>query len=300
MKKSILLTFLATSLFANGDYLPLSKITEKQKLEYNFITLDNNIQAQEVNTKSTIQKDEIVPEKEIPQKISNDLNTNKIIKKDELILKDEVKIEPKKAILVENTNYVKEEELNLDEKETTTFTAQVAFSPITSEISGSGISLSDDSNTFIPQVEIGIDKHKIVAEYFQIKNSFSGTSFDSTIAKLGYRYAFDNLNIGGDVNYSKLELTLQGNDIYQEEVYPSFEMDFNQNIENIQLTYGAGLGRGDDIKYYLNYFINAGIKPYALSDASFVVGYKARTLKYDEENIKVDFKGPYIGVKSSF
>lgn len=300
MKKSILLTFLATSLFANGDYLPLSKITEKQKLEYNFITLDNNIQAQEVNTKSTIQKDEIVPSGEIPQKISTDLNTNKIIKKDELILKDEVKIETKKPILVENTNYVKEEELNLDEKETTTFTAQVAFSPITSEISGSGISLSDDSNAFIPQVEIGIDKHRIVAEYFQVKNNYVGISFDNTIAKLGYRYALDNLNIGGDVNYSKLELSLEGDDFYQEDFYPSFEMDYNQNIENIQLTYGVGVGAGDDIKYSLNYFINAGIKPYALSDASLVVGYKARTLKYDEDNIKLDFKGPYIGVKSSF
>jgi hypothetical protein len=162
-------------------------------------------------------------------------------------------------------------------------------------VSGSGLKLSNDTNGFVPEVELEINNHKIVAEYFKAENNFVGSDMETTIYKLGYRYKYLNANIGSDINYLELEGLTASTD---EEIYPSFEIDFNHKIDNIDLSYGFGIGKNNNIEYAYDYFFNAGIKPYALSDASLVAGYKNRTVK--EDDTKVEFKGPYIGVRSTF
>ena len=139
-----------------------------------------------------------------------------------------------------------------------------------------------------------------VVKYFTSEDEFSGVNtgvIDTKLQwfKLGYRYNIDDLSIGADMNY----VTLDVNETEDyNELYPSLELEFNHDIENIELSYGAGYGKNNNIDYSYDYFLSAGIKPYALSEASLVAGYKNRTIK--DSDTKLEFSGPFIGVNSTF
>ncbi len=316
MKKAILLGLVTSSFLFANDYLPLSKISKDKKLEYNFITLDNTIiQASEINTKSSITSDgyETVQEADIviPQKVEEKVQV-KVKKKiaQKVIVEPEIKqekIKPKKTELPKQSNLILKDEVKLNPEKTNVqlqrdlfFTAKITFSPVTADLSGFGTSLSDKSNVFIPEARIDINDHSFTAEYFTSKNEFSGintTTIETQIQwfKGGYRYNIDNLSIGADLNYAVLDVNSEED---YNELYPSLEIDMNHNIDNISLNYGAGFGKNNNIDYSYDYFLNVGIKPYALSEASLVAGYKNRTIK--DEDTKLEFSGPYLGVSSTF
>ena len=312
MKKAILFCILAIVLNASDDYIPLSKISDDKKLEYNFVTLDNTIiEAKDLDTKAITddgyssipvveeikyKAPEIKKTKENKQIINNEIKQKVLIEKIEpetikqnVILKDEINISNiKKEQILVNT---KDDETQSNSK--FKFSAQITYSPITTTISGSGISLSNKTNGFVPEIQLQKGNHKAVAEYFKVENDFLGANVETTIYKLGYRYVYENANVGVDANYAVFD-----DGTSDEEFYPSLEIDFSHNIDNIELSYGAGIGKNNNIDYAYDYFFNAGIKPYALSEASLVAGYKNRTIK--DNDSKLEFKGPYIGVKSSF
>lgn len=292
MKRILVLSLITSALLAQDEYLPLSKISDDKKMEYNFITLDKNIDAKNIEPKVIKEeKNEIVePLKEEKTQLEKIAEEAIVIEKKDLILKKEIKKENSPKNIVSNKDTINKSILNKQTQREVFFSAQITYSPISSKISASGISSSDDSNAFIPELELQINKHKIGAEYFKNENNYA----DISLIKLGYKYEYENTNIGADLNYLKVKTSLDS----QNEIYPSFEVDFNHNIENIKLSYGAGFGKNSDIDYAYDYFINAGIKPYVLSEASFIAGYKARGFKMNDT--KFDFKGPFIGVKSSF
>lgn len=297
MKKAVLLGLLTSSFLFSDDYLPLSELSKDKQYEYNFITLGNTvIDAKEVNTQSTPIPDGYKSVDKIVQEVPKEENTIiveevkktneiKLPKQNDLILKDEVKLTPNKEVELQRDVF---------------FSAQLTFSPITTDLSGSGMSLSSKSNTIIPEIKLDIKDSSIVAEYFTSEDKFSGVNTGVINTKLqwfklGYRYNIDDLSIGADMNY----VTLDVNETEDyNELYPSLELEFNHDIENIELSYGAGYGKNNNIDYSYDYFLSAGIKPYALSEASLVAGYKNRTIK--DSDTKLEFSGPFIGVNSTF
>lgn len=321
MKKTIFLLLISTGLFASSEgYVPFSDFSNNQKLEYNFEKVDKIESFKKVYKKVEKIKEIKVPEvtKRIVEKdITKDIDTiKKVIKEETPKIKIEKKELPKKEIVkpisvkkIQKTIITNTPKIDIKKstpkvslknkikksKEDLTLSLEVVYSPLSVSYSKASTNESNKSNSFEPKAELSYGKHKASAKYFKSENSFSTTNLETTWYKLGYKYNYKNANIGIDANH----LVVEQNSNEKKESFPSLEVDFKNSVENIDLSYGASLGKNDNVDSY-EYFVNVGIKPISTDNTSLLVGYKNRTVKIEESDEKLEFKGPFIGVNTSF
>lgn len=269
MVRGFLLLSIGATLYANSDYVPFSKFTQSEQIEYNFKKIEVN------NTKNIEITKPIVP------KVSEKVKTNDVVK-EKILHKNKNQVEKQKV--VQKTIY------NQD----ILYSARLTYSPLTADYSSSLGNTTDSSNSVEPSGSVSFNSHKIEANYFKSENEFSFNKAETTWYKLSYKYNYENVNIGIGANHVSIDRN--NNDI--KETFPSLEIDFKNSSGLMELQYGASLGKNKNIEYAYEYFINLNLKPYNDSNLALVLGYKNRTIEKDNE--KIEFATPLIGINTVF
>ena len=276
MKKVILLASVCVGLYASNDYVPFSEFSKNQKLKYNFVKVENIIEEKKVIQKPIIR----AYKKETQKMVIKQREIRKPILTDSVMTKTPKKV-PQKI---------------MGHEDNISFSAQLIYSPITSNYSNSTSSDSRTTNLVQPEITVKYNKHTVKADYFTNESEFTSNKIDTTWAKLGYRYNYEAVNIGIDANY--VDIDNNSNNI--EEIFPSLGIDVKNVTDSIDFNYGASAGTNNNIDYSYEYFFNVDIKSSVSDAASLVVGYKNKTIKLTEDEEKYEFKGPYIGINTHF
>lgn len=282
MIRGFLLLSIGASLFASSDYVPFSKFSKEKQVEYNFVKVEkkSNEKIQEVKK---IKKTQIRNYKK-----PNEAN---LIKKTQLrkpVIQDTIK--PK-------TNNIKSAQLEATKyKQNILYTAKLTYSPLNVEHSTTTTSSTNKSNSFEPSASINYGNHKLEGSYFKSESDASVADIDTTWYKLAYKYNYKNASAGIAANHLIIDKTVS----QKKETFPSLEIDFKNSSEYLALQYGASIGKNSNIDYAYEYFFNVDIKPSIDSSASVVVGYKNRTVQFENNDEKFEFTGPYLGINTKF
>lgn len=276
MIRGFLLLSIGASLYAGSEYVPFSKFSQTEQVEYNF-------------KKAEIKADEKIEQVKQIKKVSirnykKPTQTN-IIKKEEIRKPIAQKITKSKEV-VKKTKY----------KQDILYSARLTYSPLTAEHSTATTSDSNKSNSIEPSGSVSFGDHKVEASYFKSENDFNSSSIDTSWYKLAYKYNYENVNVGVAANH----LVIDKNSGEEKESFPSLEIDFKNNSEFIDFEYGASVGKNDNIDYSYEYFFNVNVKPSSHSDESLVVGYRNRTVQLEANDEKLEFTGPFIGINTKF
>lgn len=288
MIRSFLLLSIGAALYASSDYIPFSKFSQNEQIEYNF-------RKAEINNSERI--DEVRQIKKVPIRNYKKPTATNITRKIEI--RKPIKQESKKATEITESKVIekKQKEKTLKKtryKQDILYSARLSFSPLTADYSSSLGNTSDKSNSIEPSGSVSFGDHKIEANYFKSENDFSSTNVETTWYKLAYKHKYRNANIGMGINHLSIDSTLSD----EKEIFPSVEVDLKNTSELMDVEYGASVGKNDNIDYAYEYFINLNIKPKENSNQALVVGYKSRTIERNDE--KFEFNGPFIGINTKF
>lgn len=297
MKKLSLLTILSIALFANDDYIPLNNFTSEQKENYNFIKkkdIENDyvspkaseytpvneykkpVIVQENNQNEQILQKQNVAEKKIDKKIINDYQKENILKdnknKSTRVFGEDFSITPKVSYMNVRTNF-------------------------------EGTKL-DTSHEVVPEISFKYKNHTVKADYFN--SSAEGESplytfkkLDTKWTRLAYLYGYYNANLGLAYNYVRSKLP----NSKLSESFATLELHFENSVDNLVVNYGGFYGKNDHyIKNAYEYYLTLGYRPFSNDNLTLSLGYKNRALEVKENNetYKLDFKGPIVGISSTF
>jgi len=273
--------------------VPFSKFSKSDQIKYNFnkIEVDYSKKIEKVKQikkglvrnykEATIPK--IIKKTPLAQEVK-EFSESKIIQKEKID-------EKQKAVQI------------IRYKRDILYSARLTYSPLNTDYSDSLTSDTNKSNLIEPSGSVSFGNHKIEASYFKSDNDFfNNENIDTSWYKLGYKYNYENVNIGLSANH----ISFDGNLLDGYDTFPSFEIDFKNTSDYVDFEYGGSVGLGDQVNYSYEYFFNVNIKPSVNSDESFVIGYKNRTLelKVDADNNAIDhkleFTGPFIGINTVF
>lgn len=297
MKKTIFIAFFTSSLLVANDYLPLSKIEDDKKLEYNFITLDNKvIKTDEVNTKSTVSNKENKIVQEIP-------NTKKETIKKEIVLEKEVN-DYKKDNILQNRKI--NTSINSSDF---TITPKVTYSYMTTDNYVSGkVAVVDKKNVVMPELAVSYKKHTLKAETMSVKTYFNSViiggndlEMKNSWSKLSYLYKYQNVNLGLAYNLYKLKGNFIFNNVNyfvkDEQKFPSLELHVKNEEDKMEVNYGLSYGKNSDIDYAYQYYLNLGYKIFN-NNLVLTAGYQNKTIEIG--NIRFQHKGPAISLGGTF
>ncbi|WP_122892896.1 hypothetical protein [Arcobacter peruensis] len=294
MIRGFLLLSIGASLFASSDYVPFSKFSKEKQVEYNFIKIEKNSNEKipevkkikktqirnykKANEANLIKKSQI--RKQISQNTANIKNSEAIKEyKKENILNDNTKIT--------NNTFIKDIKI----------TPKLSYMHVSSSIEDED---TDKTHEIIPEISFTYKNHTLKADYFNVNrkllNSFN---YDTDWYRLIYLHKIENLNVGLGFNSLKLELSLLGISDKNSEKFPTFEFHMKNNRDRFLVEYGGFYGKNsDEIKSAYEYYLNLGYKIFNNDNLIFNLGYKNRTVDYD--NTKLEFKGPTVGISTSF
>lgn len=295
MKKIIIvISTLVLSLFSD-DYIPLSNLSDKQKEEYNFIN-KNSIEKIEEDSYKKVKDIKILNNqtKEEKQELSKPINKEfvKEYKKDN-ILKDERKIS--------QNNF----------SEDFSITPKLTYSFLKTDVFMTGkVSVVEERGTLIPELSIAYKNHILKAETMNSKAYFEGVlinngdfSTDSSWDKLSYLYKYQNVNMGlgynvytlkGNFIFNQYDLNFYGED---KEEFPSLDVHFKNEENNLQAEYGASYGKNNNIDYSYEYYLNLGYKLFK-DNLIMSAGYKNKTIEID--GVRFQYKGPILTLGGTF
>lgn len=290
MIRSFLLLSIGAALYASSDYIPFSKFSQNEQIEYNF-------KKAEINNSERI--DEVRQIKKVPIRNYKKPTATNITRKIEI--RKPIEQESKKATELTETKVIekKQKEKTLKKtryKQDILYSARLTYSPLTADYSSSITSDSNKSNSIEPSGSVSFGDHKIEASYFKSENDFSSTNVETTWYKLAYKHKYKNANIGVGANH----LVVDASANEKKETFPSLEIDFKNTSELMDFEYGASVGKNDNIDYAYEYFFNVNIKPSSSSDESLVIGYKNRTVQLEQNEEKLEFTGPFVGINTKF
>lgn len=286
MKKIIIVSSLVLSLFANDDYVPLSNLSNQQKEEYNFVN-KNSVVIDEIKQDNKV----IDEKKELIKPINKEFV--KEYKKDN-ILKDERKISQNSF------------------SEDFSITPKLTYSFLKTDISGTDtISAVDEKSTVLPEIALKYKNHIVKVDFMNTKAYFNnvllvGSDLETTTKwnKLFYFYNINNLNFG--LAYNKYDLDWKvvqyGIVLSNTEEFPSLELHMKNVDDRLQAEYGLSYGKNDNIDYVYEYYVNLGYKLLKNDSLILSVGYKDKTLDFDDEanGYKFQYKGPTLTLGGTF
>jgi hypothetical protein len=316
MKKIVILSFLALSLFASDEYIPVSELSHSKKQEYNFVNKTNINKAVEAenNTKVLQESDEVIEplenveikERKIEENIDNSISIEKIENK-----KEEKEILNKELVKeYKNDNILQDTKTNKSSIKDFTITPKFTYSYITIDGYYPGkVGLLDKKNVLIPEILIAYNNHMLKAETMSTKAYFKSVLIDggdldakTSSYKLSYLYKYQNANFGLAYNYYKTSWDFILYDYYYQfedkQIYPSLELHMKNEENRLQVEYGLSYGKNSDIDYAYEYYINLGYKIFNNDGLIASVGYKNKTI--DIDSLKFEYKGPTISLSGKF
>jgi hypothetical protein len=301
MKKIVTLFYLAISLFADGDYIPLSKLSDDKKIEYNFMD------AKKIPNKKIKKDEEFHPVKsiensEIKKEIVQE-KTEKIQENNTTLNKDFVKDYKKDNILQDEKKYSQNsfiKDFSITPKITDTF--------LTSDIHETEkVHPEDKENVFVPEISIKYKEHTLKAEVLNAKASYSnvllvGSDLETRVRwfKLYYLYNYENINLGLAYNNYKADFIVVDYDVNfrTKEEFPSLEFNGKNEENKFEVNYGASYGQNNYIDYAYEYYVNFGYKIFQNDALNINAGYRNRTIDYNDR--KYQYAGPTLSLSSTF
>lgn len=301
MKKIVILSYLAISLFADGDYIPLSKLSDDKKIEYNFMDAKKNPKEkikkeEEFHPVKSIENSEI--KKEIVQE-----KTEKIQENNTPVNKDFVKEYKKDNILQDEKKYSQNsfsKDFSITPKITDTF--------LTSDIHETEkVHPEDKENVFVPEISIRYKEHTIKAEILDSESRYSnvlvvGSDLVTKVKwfKLYYLYNYENINLGLAYNNYKADFIVVDYNVNYKtyEEFPTLEFSGKNEENQFEVNYGASYGQNNYIDYVYEYYVNLGYKIFRNDIFNINAGYRNRTIDYNER--KYQYSGPTLSLSSTF
>lgn len=287
MKKIIIvISTLVLSLFSD-DYIPLSNLSDKQKEEYNFIN-KNSIEKIEEDSYKKVKDIKILNNqtKEEKQELSKPINKEfvKEYKKDN-ILKDERKIS--------QNNF----------SEDFSIIPKISYMNVSTDIEKESI---EKTHEVIPEILFTYKNHNLKFDYLSsnVKTNllsnlnWADFNLDTKWYRLAYLYSFYNVNIGLAYNYLDINFGLLGINAKDNQKFASIEAHLKNSEDNFIVEYGGFYGKNDDIKNAYEYYLTLGYKIFSNDNLIFNAGYKNRTI--EDSDLKIEYKGPIIGISSKF
>ncbi|WP_121626466.1 hypothetical protein [Poseidonibacter antarcticus] len=273
MKKIMILSSLGLYLLASGDYVPLSQLPDNKKKEYNFV--EKNKTTKEIGTEN--KKSIHYNNKEIIKLENNE----KILKeyKSKEIIKDELKYS--------ENSFTKDFSI----------TPKLTYMYITTDVKG----YSDKTHEIVPEVSFVYKDHTLKVDYFNVNANFDNEAkLDSKWYRLSYLYKYDNVNIGFAYNDLREKLLYLDINKKGSAKFPTLELHLKNTLNNLVLEYGGFYGKDyNKIKHAYEYYLNLGYKIFDNDNLIFNIGYKNRTIESDDD-LKLEFKGPTIGISTTF
>ena len=314
MKKIVILSCLGVSLFAAGDYIPLSKLSDDEKVGYNFTDKKDIIKPVESKNYTSVSKknNEIIQPVEnnkIKEKIKDVHKVEVSEPNTDLAEKENIIEEFKKENILQDVS--KENKILKADNRDFSITPKISYSFLKSDIyMVEKVSVVEERGVLIPEVAISYKNHTLKAQRMSAKAYFEGVlidggdlSTDSSWDKLSYLYKYQNVNVGLGYNVYKLkndfifneyDLTINGK---EKERFASLEVHFKNEENNIQAEYGGSYGKNDNLDYAYEYYLDLGYKIF--KDSLIVsAGYKNRTIEIDW--FRYQYKGPTLGLSSTF
>lgn len=301
MKKIVTLSYLAISLFADGDYIPLSKLSDDKKIEYNFMDAKKNPKEkikkeEEFHPVKSIENSEI--KKEIVQE-----KTEKIQENNTPVNKDFVKEYKKDNILQDEKKYSQNsfsKDFSITPKITDTF--------LTSDIHETEkVHPEDKENVFVPEISIRYKEHTIKAEILDSESRYSnvlvvGSDLVTKVKwfKLYYLYNYENINLGLAYNNYKADFIVVDYNVNYKtyEEFPTLEFSGKNEENQFEVNYGASYGQNNYIDYVYEYYVNLGYKIFRNDIFNINAGYRNRTIDYNDR--KYQYSGPTLSFSSTF
>ena len=301
MKKIVTLFYLAISLFADGDYIPLSKLSDEKKIEYNF--MDAKKSPKEIIKK----EEEFQPVKQIENnEIKKEIVQEKIEKNQEnntAINKDFIKEYKKDNILQDEKKYSQNtfsKDFSIMGKITDTF--------LTSDIHETEkVHPEDKENVLVPEISVKYKEHTIKAEILNSESRYSnvlvvGSDLVTKVKwfKLYYLYNYENINLGLAYNNYKADFIVVDYDANYKthEEFPTLEFNGKNEENKFEVNYGASYGQNDYIDYAYEYYVNLGYKIFRNDIFNINAGYRNRTIDYNDR--KYQYAGPTLSLSSTF
>lgn len=290
MKKIIIIFCLAIFLFADSDYIPLSKLSEDKKVEYNFINKTNTIEQTQQNNGI---KEEIQDFKEVT-------NNNESL----------VKEYKKENILQDST---KENKVSKIEDKDFSITPKLTYIYLKTDIFGTQrVSTVDEKSVVLPEISLRYKNYTIKADFMESKAYFNnvllvGSDLETNTKwyKFYYLYGYRNADFGIAYNKFDLDWKVVKYDVTfpQSEDFPSLEINFKNEDNKLQAQYGGSYGKNSNIEYSYEYYLSLGYK--ILNNDSLILsaGYKNKTIEFGNDNIneyRYQYKGPTLGLSGSF
>ena len=277
MKKIVILSYLGVSLFAAGDYIPLSKLSDDEKVGYNFTDKKDIIKPVESKNYTSVSKknNEIIQPVEnnkIKEKIKDVHKVEVSEPNTDLAEKENIIEEFKKENILQDVS--KENKILKADNRDFSITPKISYSFLKSDIYiADRVSVVEERGVIIPEVAISYKNHTLKAETMSSKAYFEGVlieggdlSTDSSWDKLSYLYKYQNVNVGLGYNVYKLkndfifneyDVTINGK---EKERFASLEVHFKNEENNIQAEYGGSYGKNDNLDYAYEYYLDLGYK----------------------------------------
>lgn len=302
MKKIIIVSSLTLTLFASDGYVPLSNLSNEQKQEYNFINKNSVINLEKNNTYEkveNIQKEEEIQtfEEEIEEVKKEPITTDKEFVKEykkQNILKDEKK---------ENSTFFAKD---------FSVTPKISYMHVTTNVDDTNV---EKTHEVVPEILFTYKNHNLKFDYIDSNVKKSDLSninvqdfkLDTKWYRFAYLYSLYNADIGMAYNYLKLDgsyLNTLDNQSYEakNQKFATIEAHLKNSEDNFLVEYGGFYGKNDTyVKNAYEYYLTLGYRVFNNDNLIFNAGYKNRTVDLDgDDNRKIEYKGPVIGISSTF
>jgi hypothetical protein len=315
MKKTIIFSCLALFLYAQDDYVPLSKLSNAKKIEYNFVDKKEKVEKPKIGEYEPrkIQEKEyeaITPIKKVEIKeniIENDVNIEKIEepKEEEKVINKEFVKEYKNDNILQN---VKKNSLNSSKD--FEIAPKLSYSFLKTDIYITDkVSIVEEKGIVIPEISFSYKEHTLKAETMSVKSYFEGViiggedlAMKNSWHKLSYLYKYQNANIGLAYNSYEMKGDFIFDNVYyyanDKQRFPSLELHLKNEEDRIQAEYGLSYGKNSDIDYAYEYYVNLGYKIFKNNDLVINAGYKNKTIEIEEA--RYQHKGPIISLGGTF
>lgn len=306
MKKAIVFCCLSSFAFANNDYIPLSEMSQSDKIKNNFVKKERKPQKNEaayapVGEINKVQKVEKIPNiKDIPnieeiEEIQNVNVESKNIETNTKTIDKEFVKDFKKDNILQDT---KKDSIAFNRSDFSV-TPKISYMHVTTNIEKENF---DKTHEVIPEIAIKYKEHTLKADYFaaDAKNKDSNIKFDTTWYRLAYLYNFYNANIGIAYNDFRIKGSESGISKKDTGKFPTLEVHFKNTENQLQVEYGGFYGKNDsNVKNAYEYYLSLGYKVFNNDNLIVNAGYKNRTIE-DDEGDKYEYKGPILGISSTF
>ena len=287
MVKSFLLLSIGASLFANSDYVPLSKFSKDQQVENNFIRVEKK-KIEKIELKDNIEEVKQINEIKIGKPISQNIVKEE---KTEIKNKDILKEYKQDNILKDEVSFA-----NNTFSKDFSITPRLSYMYVTTKAENEEL---DKTHELVPEIAVSYNNHTLKADYLSVNIKEDSSKFDTTWYRLAYLYKYYNVNIGLAYNNFKLKVSEPGISGKDSEKFPTFEVHLKNEQDQLVLEYGGFYGKNsDEIKSAYEYYLNVGYKLFNNDNLIFNLGYKNRTVDYDGD--KLSYEGPIVGISTTF